>query len=71
MRKRQITASLDTIRSSAEGWLDIGRVAVVEITSEEKEHPVESAFASGERKAGVPQNRDSKPFGSFLTSRKG
>jgi hypothetical protein len=48
MRKRQITPSLDTVRSSAEGWLDIGRVAVVEITSEEKEHPVEAAFASGE-----------------------
>jgi hypothetical protein len=48
MRKRQITPSLDTVRFSAEGWLDIERVAVVEITSEEKEHPVESAFASGE-----------------------
>jgi hypothetical protein len=47
MRKRQITPSLDTLRSSAEGWLDVERVAVVEITSGEKEHPVESAFASG------------------------
>ena len=48
MRKRQISPSQSTVRSSAEAWLDIGRLAIVEITSEEKEHPVEAAFASGE-----------------------
>jgi len=31
-----------------EGWLDLGSTTVVEVTSEEKEHPVESAFVSGE-----------------------
>ncbi len=31
-----------------EGWLDLGRLAVVEVTSEEKEYPVESAWAVAE-----------------------
>ena len=48
MRKRLITATPETVRSRAEGWLDVERTAVVEITSEEKDYPVESAFASGE-----------------------
>jgi hypothetical protein len=30
------------------GWLDLDRAAVVEVTSEEKDHPVESALVSGE-----------------------
>lgn len=47
MRKRIITPTLETIRSRGEGWLDIERAALVEITSEEPNYPVESAFASG------------------------
>src|SRR5205085_9702534 len=37
-----------TVRSRGEGWLDLERAAIVEITSEDKNFPVESAFASGE-----------------------
>jgi hypothetical protein len=48
MRKRLISPTLETVRSRTEGWLDVERAATVEITSEEKEFPVESAFASGE-----------------------
>jgi hypothetical protein len=48
MRKRLITLTPETVRSSAGGWLDVERAAIVEITSEEKDHPVESAFTSGE-----------------------
>ena len=33
---------------SHEGWLDLDRLAVVEVTSEDKEYPVESALAAGE-----------------------
>lgn len=29
-------------------WLDVERAAIVEVTSEDKDYPVESAFASGE-----------------------
>jgi hypothetical protein len=48
MRKRLISPTLETVRARTEGWLDVERAATVEITSEEKEFPVESAFASGE-----------------------
>jgi len=30
------------------GWLDVERAALVEVTSEENDHPVESAFALGD-----------------------
>ena len=32
---------------SDEGWLDLDRIAVVEITSEQKEYPIECALMSG------------------------
>jgi hypothetical protein len=48
MRKRLITPTPETVRSRAEGWLDVERAAIVEITSEEKDFPVASIFASGE-----------------------
>jgi hypothetical protein len=48
MRKRLITPTAETVRSRAEGWLDVERAAIVEITSEEKDYPIESAFVSGE-----------------------
>ena len=48
MRKRLITPTPETVRSRAEGWLDVERAAIVEITSEEKDYPVESIFVSGE-----------------------
>jgi hypothetical protein len=36
------------LRHLDEGWLDLDRAAVVEVTSEEKEYPVESALVAGE-----------------------
>lgn len=48
MRKRLITPTQGTVRSHGKGWLDVERAAMVEITSEEKDYPVESAFASDE-----------------------
>src|SRR5947209_19632971 len=48
MRTRLISPPPETVRSRAERWLDVERAAVVEITSEEKGYPVESAFVSGE-----------------------
>ena len=48
MRKRLITPTQGTVRSQGKGWLDVERAAMVEITSEEKGYPVESAFASEE-----------------------
>src|SRR5437868_2158488 len=50
MRKRVITPTPETIRArgGGEGWLDVERTAVVEVTSEDKNFPVESAFTSGD-----------------------
>jgi hypothetical protein len=48
MRKRLISPTAETVRSRTEDWLDVERAATVEITSEEKEFPVEFAFASGD-----------------------
>jgi hypothetical protein len=48
MRKRLITPSPQARTPRDEGWLDLDRLAVVEVTSEDKEHPVESALISGE-----------------------
>ena len=46
MRKRIITATPETVRSRAEAWIDVERVAIVELTSEDKDYPIESAFVS-------------------------
>jgi hypothetical protein len=51
-RKRLITPSPQAGTPRDEVWLDLDREAVVEITSEEKEYPVEAALAAGG--AGVP-----------------
>jgi hypothetical protein len=48
MRKRLITPSPQAGTLHGEGWLDLDRETVVEVTSEEKEYPVEAALAAGE-----------------------
>jgi hypothetical protein len=53
MRKRLITAPPpETLPSGRERCLDLERSAVVEVTSEDKDYPIESAFASIEVAAG-------------------
>jgi hypothetical protein len=47
MRKRIFTPTAETIRSREEGWLDVERAAIVEITSEDKDFSIESVFSSG------------------------
>src|SRR5260370_25832435 len=48
MRKRLITQTPENIRTRGEGWLDVERAAVVEVTSEDKDFPVEAALVSGD-----------------------
>lgn len=48
MRKRLITAIPQDIPYQDEGWLDLDREAVVEVTSEQKDYPVESALVGEE-----------------------
>jgi hypothetical protein len=57
MRKRLITPVPESIPNRGEDWLDVERAAVVEVTSEDKNYPIESAFVSGETqgwRAAVP-----------------
>jgi hypothetical protein len=48
MRKRLITPKPQVAPFPNEDWLDLESAAVVEVTSEEKGYPVESAMVSGE-----------------------
>src|SRR5208283_621215 len=48
MRKRLITPSPQDVPFLDEGWLDLNASAMVEVTSEDKEYPVESALVLGE-----------------------
>jgi hypothetical protein len=48
MRKRVLPPTPPDIRPHDQAWLDLDRAATVEVTSEEKEYPVESALVSGE-----------------------
>ena len=48
MRKRLFTPTPQGIRPHDEGWLDLDSATMVEVTSEEKDYPVEFALVSGE-----------------------
>ena len=48
MRKRLITPTPQGIRPEETGWLDLDRLAVVEVTSEDNDYPIESAVVAGE-----------------------
>ena len=44
MRKQTINSGSEAVSPSGDGWLDLERLAQVEITSESAEHPIESAL---------------------------
>jgi hypothetical protein len=46
MRKRLINPTAERLGTLGQGWLDLERAAVVEVTSEDEDFPVESAFGS-------------------------
>ena len=48
MRKRLITPIPQNVPLPAKGWLNLDGAAVVEVTSEEQDYPVESALVSGQ-----------------------
>jgi hypothetical protein len=56
MRKRLITPIPEDAPAFNEGWLDLDGAAVVEVTSEEKDYPVESG-AGRKRNAGLACRR--------------
>jgi len=60
MRKRLITPSPQDSPPIDEGWLDLEGTAVVEVTSEDKEYPVEAALVSGETRGWRAANAGSQ-----------
>ena len=50
MRKRLITQTSPAARFDRDHRLDLTTIALVEVTSEEKDHPIESALIPGESK---------------------
>jgi len=48
VRKRLISVAPESVRSPGESRLDVEQTAIIEYTSEAKDHPVESAFISGQ-----------------------
>ena len=44
MRKQTISSGSESVSRSGDAWLDLERLAKVEITSESAEHPIESAL---------------------------
>jgi hypothetical protein len=50
MRKRQISSTPPSVSPSGQAWLDVERMASVEVTSEENGYPIESALLGGENR---------------------
>jgi len=62
MRKRLVTPTAERIRARGEGWLDVERAAVVEVTSEDKDFRSSRPSSPGMREDGVRQRRAAKRF---------
>src|SRR2546428_6644019 len=45
MRKRIVAPTPATVQAPGEGWLDLEHAAAVEVTSEDKDFPIESALS--------------------------
>jgi hypothetical protein len=45
MRKRFVTQNSATVQARGEGWLDLEHAATVEVTSEDKDFPIEAALS--------------------------
>ncbi len=45
MRKRFVTSTPTTVQARGERWLDLDHAATVEVTSEDKDFPIESALS--------------------------
>jgi len=50
MRKRLIDPTAERLGTLEQGWLDLERTAVVEVTSEDEHFPVESALGSEDKR---------------------
>jgi len=48
MRQRVVPPIPQSVQARDDGWLDLHRVASVEVASEDKDYPIESALSAGE-----------------------
>lgn len=55
MRKQIIQPSLQNASAATQPWLDLDRLAQVQITSEEETHPIELALIPGDEPTGTPE----------------
>jgi hypothetical protein len=61
MRKRQIVPTVRSVGPSSQAWLDLDRDVLVEVTSEEKTYPIESALLQEENGNGGWRAADPGP----------
>ena len=71
MRKRLITPTPQSIRTHGPGWLDTERAAVAEVTSEDKDFPVEASLVSGDSRGWRAAIPGSQTIRLALINRKG
>ena len=69
MRKRVIGHGPREVAAVEPGWLDLERLAQVEITSEDVDHPIESALIPVQARVGGPRSLGSRRSASGLMSR--
>lgn len=50
MRKRVVAPIPQSVPAGNEDWLDLDRAASAEVTSEDKDYPIESALSAGEER---------------------
>src|SRR5262245_26119677 len=67
MRKQTSSSGSQAVSRSGDAWLDLERLAKVEITSESAEHPIESALIP-DRLAGERRNPENRRSASSLTN---
>ena len=61
MRKRVITPIPHGAPFFDQGWLDVGKAASVEVTSEDQIYPIECALSPGEKRGWRFRTRESAP----------
>jgi hypothetical protein len=73
LRKHIIKATEPNLPRTSEEWLNLEEIARVEVSSEDPQRPIESAFKRGESlgwRASQPGEQTIRRFGSYLMSQK-
>ena len=71
MRKRLIRATPKRVRPEDEGWMDMDTAAVIEVSAEQKDCPIDSALLTGEAREWRTVEPGTQTAGSCSMSRNG